>query len=74
MCYTYGKQIARTGTSDIIFCYNGRDGEKEVIGKSPTWLSAIKMVTHAGLLGIIEGLHDHRMETVIKVLEKGNYA
>ena len=32
------------------------------------------LVTHAGLLGIIEGLHDHRMETVIKVLEKGNYA
>lgn len=26
MCYTYGKQIAITGTSDIIFCYNGRDG------------------------------------------------
>ena len=23
---TYGNQIARTGTSDVIFCYNGRDG------------------------------------------------
>ena len=26
MCYTYGKQISRTGTSDVIFGYNGRDG------------------------------------------------
>ena len=23
---TYGKLISRTGTSDVIFCYNGRDG------------------------------------------------
>ncbi len=26
MCYTYGKMISRTGTSTIIFLYNGRDG------------------------------------------------
>ena len=26
ICYTYGKQLARTGTSDITFGYNGRDG------------------------------------------------
>jgi len=26
MCYAYGKQISRTGTSNVIFGYNGRDG------------------------------------------------